>query len=245
VTSEPALSLRGVHKRFGRREALRGIELAVNRGEIVGLLGPNGSGKTTALRIAAGLCAPDAGEVTLGAFSGNAEVARRAIGYLPERAPLYDALTVRRYLEFAARAKRIAGVNRSSAIGDVLTQCQLDTVAAERIGRLSKGFRQRVGFAQALLGDPALLLLDEATGGLDPLQAIAARTVLRRDAGRRAVLFSTHILREAEALCTRVVVLHEGRVAAHYAPAAPGATPALSPLERVFVDSVAVFSEEE
>lgn len=203
-----------VRKSYGRHRVLQGVNLTVERGEIVGLLGPNGSGKTTTLRIVSGFLAPDAGWVRVcGVEMGpNARSARARIGYLPERPPVYDALSVRQYLEFVAAAKGLGGDDRRRAVAAALADYALQGVDRQMIGRLSKGFRQRVGLAQATLGKPEVLLLDEPTSGLDPVQIVEARDLIERDSAGRAVIFSTHIMQEAAALCSRVVVMHEGRV---------------------------------
>lgn len=225
---ESVLSFRAVHKRFGRRTALRDLSLEVARGEIVGLLGPNGSGKSTAMRIAAGVIRADRGEVATGAGP------HCAIGYLPERNPLYDTLRVRDMLRFVAGAKGLA----SAATLEVASCCDLLSLLGTPIARLSKGMRQRVGLAAALLGDPDLLLLDEATAGLDPLQARQARAQIRRRAVHRAILFSTHSLHEAAALCDRVLILYNGRVVAEHRPDATGSGLEARALEEIFVAAV-------
>ncbi len=212
-----SLELTGVEKNFGAEPVLRGVSLRVEAGELTALLGANGSGKTTTLRIAAGFLHPDTGTVRIDGeeLASHPELAAR-IGYLPERPPLYDALTVKAFLRFVARAKSVPAAKQRSAISKVAEACALGPLLAKRIGRLSKGQRQRVGLAQALLADPAVLLLDEATSGLDPLQVHEARATIRDDSEKRATLFSTHLLGEAAALCSRVLVLDRGRIAASH-----------------------------
>jgi len=246
---EPLISLAGVRKAFGRHEALRGIDLEIRPGEIVGLLGPNGSGKTTALRIIAGHLRPDDGEVTVcGVEDGPRHPEVRArIGYLPERPPLYDSLEVTSYLEFVAAAKAIPAPARPGEIDRVLTAFRLEPQRRQRISRLSKGMRQRVGLAQALLGNPDVVLLDEATNGLDPLQIIQAREMIRAAGAGRAVLFSTHIMQEVERLCSRIVILHEGRAVGTYVvtgtPASAHGDEASRPsLEAFFLERIAEVS---
>jgi ABC-2 type transport system ATP-binding protein len=210
---QPAVALHQVCKSFGPRQVLHSLSLSVAPGEIVGLLGPNGSGKTTTLRLMAGFYTPDSGRVTVRGQEpapgrGNAD-----IGYLPERAPLYDALTVMQYLEFGAGVKVAGGARaRRQAIERAIDGFDLQAVAGSAIGRLSKGQRQRVGLAQAVLNDPPVLLLDEATNGLDPVQIVEARAMIRRCAEGRAVVFSSHLMQEVEALCTRIVILRQGHL---------------------------------
>ncbi|WP_313623377.1 ABC transporter ATP-binding protein [Achromobacter sp.] len=210
---EPAVVLQEVCKSFGPRQVLDSLSLSVRPGEILGLLGPNGSGKTTTLRLMAGFYTPDSGRITIRGREpapgrGNAD-----IGYLPERAPLYDALTVTQYLEFGAGVKVQGGARaRRQAIERAIDGFDLQGVARSVIGRLSKGQRQRVGLAQAVLNDPPVLLLDEATNGLDPVQIVEARAMIRRCAEGRAVVFSSHLMQEVEALCSRIAILRQGRL---------------------------------
>jgi ABC-2 type transport system ATP-binding protein len=221
---QPVVALHEVCKSFGPRQVLHSLSLSVGPGEIVGLLGPNGSGKTTTLRLMAGFYAPDSGRITSrgrlpAAGRGNAD-----IGYLPERAPLYDALTVSQYLEFVAGVKVEGGARaRRQATERAIEGFDLQGLTRSNIGRLSKGQRQRVGLAQAVLNDPPVLLLDEATNGLDPVQIVEARAMIRRCAQGRAVVFSSHLMQEVEALCTRIAILRQGRLVED---AALGETPA-------------------
>ncbi len=227
--SEAVLRLRGVSKRYGTRAALTRLDLALRRGEVMGLLGPNGSGKSTALRIAAGVIGCDAGRVERGETRGV------ALGYLPEGAPLYEALRVDDMVEFATRAKGLRGERARQARDAVIARCDLAGWRSHRVAQLSKGTRQRVGFAQALVGDPDLLLLDEPTSGLDPLQALAARALIHDGAEQRATLLCTHVLHEAAALCTRILILRDGAVVAEHRPGESEAAARAVELERVFV----------
>lgn len=208
------VELRGVRKSFGRQTVLHDIDFSVHRGEIVGLLGPNGSGKTTSLRIVAGFLAADAGSVEIcGEPVGpGAPGVRAHVGYLPERPPLYDPLTVYEYLDFVAAAKGIGRAGRRRAVDAAIDAFDLGAVRRKVVGHLSKGFRQRVGLAQATLGNPEVLLLDEATSGLDPLQIIETRRMIRDGGTGRGVIFSSHIMQDIAALCDRVLVIHAGRV---------------------------------
>jgi ABC-2 type transport system ATP-binding protein len=208
-----SVEFRNVCKRYGAQPVLRGVSFAVARGEIVGLLGPNGCGKTTTLRLIAGFLSPDSGEVRVcgEAVGSGSLAARRHIGYLPEKPPLYDALRVHDYLDFVAAAKGLRGAARMAGVDRAMHEFALDGVARKVIGTLSKGYRQRVGLAQATVADPEVLLLDEATNGLDALQIVEARSLIRAGSQGRAVIFCSHLMQEVAALCDRVLVLHDGR----------------------------------
>ena len=195
------ISARGLSRAFGGRAAVDNLTFTVGAGEVVAFLGPNGAGKTTALRMLLGLLAPDA---------GTAEITR-PVGYLPERYAAYDALTVRGYLRVLARVNGL----EDSAVSDALGRSGLHDLARRPVGRLSRGQRQKVGLAQATLGTPQTLLLDEPTQGLDPSEVLAARRLIRDTAERgAAVLFSTHLLAEAASTCDRVIVIAGGRLVA-------------------------------
>lgn len=238
------VELRGIRKSFGPAAVLDGLTFELAQGEVVGLLGPNGSGKTTTLRIIAGLLAADEGEVLVGGrpVERDDPAGRAHIGYLPERTPLYDALTVREYLEFAAAAKGIAGPRRKEALERVVAAFDLAGAMDKPICRLSKGFRQRVGLAQACLGQPRVLLLDEATNGLDPLQIIEARKMILAAAQGCAVLFCSHLMQEVAAMCSRALILQNGavrgEVALRDAAGAPLLETRLSGLEMRFLEVI-------
>jgi len=198
----------------GRLPALDGVSFEIGRGEIVGLLGPNGAGKTTLMRILTGFLAPTRGAVAIAgrAMADDPRAARRAIGYLPEAVPLPPEMRVSEYLVFRAALKGLARGARAGAIDEVIGRVELGDRRRQIIGTLSRGTRQRVGLADALLGGPPILILDEPTVGLDPNQIRETRALIR-DLGReRTVLLSTHVLSEVEALATRVIILHRGRV---------------------------------
>jgi len=215
------LELQDVSKRFGTVEAVAGITFSVREGEIVGFLGPNGAGKTTTMRILAGIFPPTSGEVRVAGHDPLREplACRRAVGYFPEYAPFYPELSVVGYLRLVARLKRLPPGSRGGAVAHVLADCGLESVARRRVGTLSKGYRQRVGLAQALCGDPPILILDEPTIGLDPAQVVEIRELVRGLRGTRTVLFSSHILSEVEALCERVIVIAGGRIVGEGTPA--------------------------
>jgi len=213
------IEVRDVTKTFGAVEAVCGISFRVARGEIVGFLGPNGAGKTTTMRILAGIFPPTSGEVRIAGRDPRREplACRRAVGYFPEYAPFYPDLRVEGYLRFVARLKRVP--RTAQAVAEVLASCGLEAVAKRRVGTLSKGYRQRVGLAQALCGDPPILILDEPTIGLDPGQVVEIRDLVRALRGDRTVFFSSHILSEVEALCERVIVIARGRLVGEGTPA--------------------------
>jgi ABC-2 type transport system ATP-binding protein len=215
LTDAPLIDVEHLSKWYGRHRAVDDVTFSVGRGEVVALLGPNGSGKSTLMRCLIGFFPPTSGQVRVGGtdVAERPVVARRQIGYLPEHVMLYPELTVRRYLRFVAGMKGLTGRARRAAVDGVIAECALDDVADRHTGKLSKGYRQRVGLAQALLGDPEVLVLDEPTVGLDPMQTIELRDLVRRLHGR-TVLLSTHILSEAATLCSRVVILKQGRLAA-------------------------------
>jgi ABC-2 type transport system ATP-binding protein len=215
------IEVRGLTKSFGTVPAVTGISFRVEPGEIVGFLGPNGAGKTTTMRILAGIFPPSAGEVRIVGRDPLSEplACRRAVGYFPEYAPFYPDLRVEPYLRFVARLKRIPRAARAAAVAGALAACGLESVAGRRIGTLSKGYRQRVGLAQALCGDPPILILDEPTIGLDPGQVVEIRDLVRGLGGHRTVFFSSHILSEVEALCSRVIVIARGRLVGEGTPA--------------------------
>ena len=195
------------------------VSFGVARGEVAALLGPNGSGKSTVMRIITGYFSPTAGRVRVGGVdvAEQSAEARSRIGYLPEQVALYPELSVRRYLAFVAEVKGMPARPRRTAVGEVIDRCGLADVADRLTGTLSKGYRQRVGLAQALVGDPEVLVLDEPTVGLDPVQTVDMRALVRGLTGR-TVLLSTHILSEASALCTKIIILVRGRLVAEDSP---------------------------
>ncbi len=210
------ISLDSVSKRYGSKTIVRDISFTVEEGEIVGFLGPNGAGKTTTLRMVAGYTAATTGTVTVAGHdmaTANLDAARH-IGYLPEHPPLYDTLDVSGYLRFVAKAKGLPRASLAGELERVTEACRLETVFRREIFKLSKGYRQRVGLAQALLGRPGVLLLDEPTIGLDPGQTLETREVIRSFGTAHTVLLSTHILPEVTLICRRVAIINRGRLLA-------------------------------
>jgi ABC-2 type transport system ATP-binding protein len=200
--------------------AVDDVSFSVGKGEIVGLLGPNGAGKTTTLRMLSGYLPATGGTVTVAGHDvfNESLAVRRSIGYLPESAPLYGDMRVQEYLRYRGRLKGLRGKRLRTRTTDVLASCGLSDVAGRVIGRLSKGYRQRVGLADALIHEPELLLLDEPTLGLDPNQIRQIRTLIRGLAKRHTVLLCSHILPEVELICERVLILNQGRVVASDTP---------------------------
>ena len=215
------ISVREVHKSFGRVRAVRGVSFDLEPGRVAGLLGPNGAGKSTTIRMITGFLPPDRGGIEVcghDTISGSLE-ARRQIGYLPESAPLYTEMSVQGYLDHRARLWRMPRADRRRAIDRCVDRCELRTVRRRRVGHLSKGFRQRVGLAAAMLHDPKVLVLDEPSNGLDPTQIVHTRRLVRDLAEGRTVLVSSHILAEVERTCDRVIVIAGGEVRADGPPA--------------------------
>jgi ABC-2 type transport system ATP-binding protein len=202
-------------KRFGSFSAVDRVSFEVGKGEIVGLLGPNGAGKTTTMRMLTTYLTPTSGRASLAGFDvlDDPLQVRRRVGYLPENVPLYGEMRVREYLLFRARLKDVARSRLRRAVGEVVGRCQLGEVERRIIGQLSRGFRQRVGLAEALVHDPQILILDEPTAGLDPLQIREVRKLIRELGDRHTILLSTHILPEVEAVCSRVIIIARGRIA--------------------------------
>ncbi len=211
---EPLIQTIGLTRYFGSLAAVRQVVLSVSRGEVLGLLGINGAGKSTTMDMLCGVLAPSAGSVAIGGFDlgGQPRRAKRLIGYLPERPPLYPDLTVSEYLRFCARLRGLDARAADTAIAGALDKCDLQEVAGRLIGNLSRGYQQRIGLAQAFVHDPSVIVLDEPTAGLDPLQQQRIRELIAELAQQRAVVLSTHILPEVTAVCDRVMILHNGEV---------------------------------
>ncbi|OAQ20190.1 ABC transporter ATP-binding protein [Thermosulfurimonas dismutans] len=206
----------GLTMHYGPVVAVSDLSFKVDKGEILGLLGPNGAGKTTILKILSTQIVPTAGTARINGLDvlEQPERVRSQFGYLPENPPLYNDMEVEEYLSFVAAARGLSGTKKASRLDWVISACGLSSVLRKPIGTLSKGFRQRVGLAQALIHDPPVLILDEPTTGLDPLQIAEMRKLIRELARDKAVIFSTHILQEVEALADRVLILNQGRMVA-------------------------------
>ncbi len=210
------ISVRQVSKSFGAIRAIRDVSFEIKRGEVVGFLGPNGAGKTTLMRLVTGFFPPTSGTILIDGknlFRSGAKL-RRNIGYLPENNPLYRDMTARDFLCYVASLKGISFRSRAGEVKKISDQCAIGPVLNRIIGKLSKGYQQRVGLAQALLGDPDLLILDEPTNGLDPRQILEIRTLIQVLGKERTILLSSHILPEVQMTCERVLILNEGRLVA-------------------------------
>jgi len=209
----------GLTKRYGDLVAVEGVDFSIARGEVVGFLGPNGAGKTTTIRMLTGFLPPTDGTAVIAGYDifSNPIAARRAIGYLPESPPLYPEMTVRSFLTYVAKIKDVRRVERRTAVDRALERTALTGVERQVIGTLSRGFRQRVGLAQAIVHNPPVLILDEPTAGLDPLQIgeiralITELTAPSQGEAQHTVILSTHILSEVDAICRRVILIHQGR----------------------------------
>lgn len=208
------IEVRNVTKRFGPALAVDRVSFSVGRSEVVGFLGPNGAGKSTTMRVLTGYLPATEGEALVDGFpvSQKPTEVRRRIGYLPESNPLYEDLRVREYLHFRAALKGVPRKSRRTEVDRVLEACEVGDAADRIIGVCSKGFRQRVGLADALLGDPPVLVLDEPTVGLDPQQIVHVRGLIKELAKDHTVILSTHVLPEVEAICSRALIIHQGRI---------------------------------
>lgn len=214
------IEVRNLSKRYGRHTAVRDISFSVARGEIVGFLGPNGAGKTTTLRMLTGFLPPSGGSARIADFDifRQSIEARKRIGYMPENVPLYDDMRVREYLSFRARIKGLSNSDARRRVSHVVDTCGLESVRRKMIKTLSKGFRQRVGLADALVHQPDLLILDEPTNGLDPIQIRQIRELIKQLALNHTVLISSHILSEVEMIANRVLIIDNGRIKAADTP---------------------------
>jgi ABC-2 type transport system ATP-binding protein len=207
-------------KQFGPKVAVNRISFTVERGEVLGFLGPNGAGKSTTMRMVTGFIPPTDGSIRIGSFDMlEAPIAaKRLIGYLPENAPLYTDMTVLGFLNFAAELRGFAGEAKRQAVNRVIEMCFLENVIHQSIDTLSKGYRHRTCFAQAVIHDPDILIMDEPTDGLDPNQKHEVREIIRHMGSKKAIIFSTHILEEVEAACTRAIIIDRGQIVANGTP---------------------------
>ena len=215
------IKVQNLSKSFGPKVAVNGVSFTVERGEVLGFLGPNGAGKSTTMRMITGFIPPSAGNVKIGEFDMIAQPiqAKRLIGYLPENAPAYTDMTVCGFLNFTAELRGLRGEEKKKAVERAVEMCFLEAVVHQSVETLSKGYRHRTCFAQSIIHDPDVLVLDEPTDGLDPNQKHEVRGLIRRMGEKKAIVFSTHILEEVEAACTRAIIIDRGQIVANGTPA--------------------------
>ena len=214
------IKVQNLVKAFGSKIAVNGVSFTVERGEVLGFLGPNGAGKSTTMRMVTGFIPPTAGSVKVAGFDmeENPMPAKRMMGYLPENAPSYSDMTVSGFLGFAAEIRGFHGTEKEKAVRRAIETCFLESVVHQSIETLSKGYRHRTCFAQSIIHDPDILILDEPTDGLDPNQKHEVRTLIRRMGEKKAIIFSTHILEEVDAACSRAIIIDRGQIVANGTP---------------------------
>jgi ABC-2 type transport system ATP-binding protein len=215
------IKVQNLTKHFGAKRAVDGLSFSVERGEVLGFLGPNGAGKSTTMRMITGFIPPTDGTVTVGGFNmvDSPIPAKKLIGYLPENAPAYTDMTVHGFLSFAAEIRGLRGPAKTTAVNRAIEMCFLEGVLHQSVDTLSKGYRHRTCFAQSIIHDPDVLILDEPTDGLDPNQKHEVRQLIRRMGEKKAIIFSTHILEEVDAVCSRAVIIDHGKIVANGTPA--------------------------
>jgi len=214
------ITVNNLVKRFGTKRAVDGVTFTVERGEVLGFLGPNGAGKSTTMRMITGFLPPTEGTVRIGNHDMVEDpiAAKKLLGYLPENAPAYTDMTVLGFLNFAAELRGLRGEEKKKAVHRVVEMCYLDSVLHQSVETLSKGYRHRTCFAQSIIHDPDVLVLDEPTDGLDPNQKHEVRQLIKRMGEKKAIIFSTHILEEVEAACTRAIIIDRGKIVANGTP---------------------------
>jgi len=214
------IKVENLSKAFGLKLAVNDVSFTVQRGQVLGFLGPNGAGKSTTMRLITGFIPPTAGRVKVGGFDVQQQpiLAKRLMGYLPENAPAYSDMTVAGFLGFAAEMRGLRGEAKKKAVSRVVDMCFLESVLYQSVETLSKGYRHRTCFAQSIIHDPPVLVMDEPTDGLDPNQKHEVRTLIRRMGQNKAILFSTHILEEVDAACSRAIIIDRGKIVANGTP---------------------------
>lgn len=214
------LEVSGLNKKFGDVHAVKNLNLQIRKGEIFGFLGPNGAGKTTTMKMVTCLIPPTSGTIKVEGYDTTTDslFVRKRIGYLPENNPLYHDMTVEEYLKFVAEIRGIKGDKQAARIKELYSTCNLSKMAHRLVGNLSKGYRQRVGLAQAMMHDPDLLILDEPMSGLDPNQIIEIRNLIKKMGQQKTVIYCSHILSEVSATCDRILIINEGQIVASGTP---------------------------
>lgn len=230
------VEVRDLRKNFGHIEAVRGVSFAVSKGEVLGFLGPNGAGKSTTMRMITGFLPPTGGSALVGGLdvAENPVGVKRQLGYLPENAPVYGTMTVTGFLRFAGAIRGYRGSELADRVEAAIKRSHLDGVRHQTISTLSKGYRQRTCFAQAILHDPPVLIMDEPTDGLDPNQKFVVREMIKEMAAEKVIIVSTHILEEVDAVCTRALIIARGKVVANGTPSELKAMSETGRLEDVF-----------
>ena len=220
MAREPMIVAAQLTKAYGNFHAIDDVSFQIEKGQTVGFLGPNGAGKTTTMRIITGFVPPTSGTATIGGYDvvENSREARKLVGYLPETVPLYTDMTVKAYLSFAGTLRAMNSRHLRTRIDDVVDVCGLNDYYHTYVGRLSKGYRQRVGIAQAILHEPQVLILDEPTIGIDPIQVVETRQLIKDLGEENTIVLSTHILPEVSMVCDRVLIIHEGQIVAEDSP---------------------------
>jgi len=220
LITDEMIKVDNLTKIFGAKRAVDGVSFSVERGEVLGFLGPNGAGKSTTMRMLTGFLPPTSGTVTVGGYDMSEQPipAKKLLGYLPESAPAYTDMTVQGFLNFAAEIRGLRGEARKSAVRRVVDLCFLESVLHQNVDTLSKGYRHRTCFAQSIIHDPDILVLDEPTDGLDPNQKHEIRQLIRKMGEKKAIIFSTHILEEVDAACTRAIIIDRGVIVANGTP---------------------------
>jgi ABC-2 type transport system ATP-binding protein len=220
LITDEMIKVENLTKIFGAKRAVDGVSFSVERGEVLGFLGPNGAGKSTTMRMLTGFLPPTSGTVTVGGYDMSEQPipAKKLLGYLPESAPAYTDMTVQGFLNFAAEIRGLRGEARKTAVRRVVDLCFLESVLHQNVDTLSKGYRHRTCFAQSIIHDPDILVLDEPTDGLDPNQKHEIRQLIRKMGEKKAIIFSTHILEEVDAACTRAIIIDRGVIVANGTP---------------------------
>ena len=245
--NKPVIEIKALDKRFGSIHAVRGISFSLGKGEVLGFLGPNGAGKSTTMKMITGFLEPTGGTVSICGYDilEHPIEAKKKIGYLPEGAPLYGEMTVTSFLNFIADVRGMTGTYRKKRIEEVIQKINLQSVRDQNLETLSKGFKRRVGVAQAILHDPEILIMDEPTDGLDPNQKHEVRSLIKEMASDKAIIISTHIMEEVDAVCTRAIIIASGQLLFDGTPAELLARSETGKLDDVFRQITTQYYEQK
>lgn len=247
MNTEAAISVNNLVKRFGPIHAVRGVSFTINKGEVLGFLGPNGAGKSTTMKMITGFLEPTSGSVSICGFNVLEKPiqAKQKFGYLPEGAPSYGEMTVNSFLHFVGEIRGLYGIERTNAVDKAIARIHLESVKYQTIETLSKGFKRRVGVAQAILHDPEVLIMDEPTDGLDPNQKHEVRLLIQEMAKDKAIIISTHIMEEVDAVCDRAIIIASGQILYDGTPKELLAQSETGRMDDVFRDITHKFYESE